>query len=180
VAGTISTVVRRAGRLVLHAGLGLSIVVLVAVAVGPRTGAYRTVSVLTGSMQPTMPAGSLVVVVPVDPAELAVGDVITFEAPTVDRPVVTHRIVQLVEPGDHPVIRTQGDANNTPDEWVARISDAPAWRASMVVPHAGRAISFLRGPIPRVVAVFVAPLLMLLVMMWNIWSRPAVGEVCKV
>ncbi|MEX2292938.1 MAG: signal peptidase I [Acidimicrobiales bacterium] len=166
--------------MLLHLALGLSIVVLIAVAVGPRTGTYRTVSVLTGSMQPTMPPGSLLVVVPVEPASLAVGDVITFEAPTVDHPVVTHRIVQVLESGEHPVIRTQGDANDAPDAWVARISEAPAWRVAMVVPQAGRAISFLRGPLPRTLAIYVTPLLILLLMMWNIWSRPAMGEVCEV
>lgn len=166
--------------MLLHAALGLSVVVLIALAIGPRTGAYRTVSVLTGSMRPTMPPGSLVVVVPVEPASLAVGDVVTFEAPTVDHPVVTHRIVQVVESGDQPVIRTKGDANNAPDAWAARISDGPAWRVKMVVPHAGHVISVLRGPIPHVLAIYVTPLLILLVMMWNIWSRPAMGEVCEV
>ncbi len=171
---------RLAGRTILQAAFALTVVFLLVLGIGPRTGAYRTVSVLTGSMRPTMEPGALLVLVPVDPASLEIDDVITFEAPTNERPVVTHRIIEIVVPGEQPVIRTQGDANNTPDKWTARISDDTAWRVATVVPHAGRLISFLRGPIPRIATLYVVPLLMLVVMMWNIWSRPAEREVYEV
>ncbi|MEW6473982.1 MAG: signal peptidase I [Actinomycetota bacterium] len=99
------------------AALGLAGVSLVAfgfVGLGPHTGRYRTLTVLSGSMRPTMPEGSVAIVIPVPPAEIRPGDVITYNIPVGDRRVVTHRVVEIVEGGDHPVVRTQGDANAAP------------------------------------------------------------------
>lgn len=168
---------RFAGRTVLRAVLALAVLFLLAVGVGPRTGAYRTVTVLTGSMRPAMPPGSMAVLVPVDPADLAVGDVITFEAPIDGHPVVTHRIIHLVERGEHPVIQTQGDANASPDPWMARISSAPAWRRAAVVPAAGWLIQALRSPLLRLAMLYLVPGLLWVSWLISIWSRPVVSEV---
>src|SRR5581483_7955327 len=75
---------RWAGRLLFAA-----VSVLVFVGVGPLTGAYRLATVLSGSMAPAMPVGSVAVLVPESPAAVRPGDVITFQAPTPDHPVGT-------------------------------------------------------------------------------------------
>ncbi len=168
---------RLVGRTVLRAVLALAVLFLLAVGVGPRTGAYRTATVLTGSMRPAMPPGSIAVLVPVDPAELKVGDVVTFEAPVGGHPVVTHRIIHLAERGEHPVIQTQGDANASPDPWKARISSAPAWRRAAVVPAAGWLIQGLRSPHLRLALLYLVPGLLLVSWMISIWSRPTTSEV---
>lgn len=166
---------RLVARTVLRAALVLPVLLLLAIGLGPRTGAYRTLTVLTGSMRPSMPPGSLVVVVPVDPSELAAGDVVTFEAPTPQRQVVTHRIVEIVEPGAHPVIRTQGDANPAPDPWAARITAAPAWKVVLTAPAMGSAIRALRTPMVHTLTLYFVPALLLVWMLIMIWSRAPVG-----
>lgn len=168
---------RLAGRTVLRVVPALALLFLLAVGLGPRTGAYRTVTVLTGSMRPTMPPGSLVVLVPIEPARLKVGDVVTFEAPIAGHPVVTHRIVEIAEPGDHPVIRTKGDANEGADPWLARISSSVAWTPTLVVPKVGHAMSVLRSPLLRTGTVYLVPGLLLASVLSSIWSRPAVSRV---
>lgn len=45
----------------------------VAVAVGPRTGRYATLTVLSGSMRPAIPEGAIVVVTPQRPDEIRTG-----------------------------------------------------------------------------------------------------------
>jgi len=65
--------------------------------------------VATGSMTPTIPAGTLVMNMPVDHVQK--GEIITFrEEPTGD--IVTHRVYAVDANGD---IETKGDANPTPD-----------------------------------------------------------------
>lgn len=68
----------------------------------------------TGSMAPTIPAGSVAVVQEVRADSLSVGDVVT-----VDRPgslPVTHRVLTVTPAGDGLVtITMQGDANSVPD-----------------------------------------------------------------
>lgn len=171
---------RLAGRTILRAALILPMLLLLAIGIGPRTGAYRTVTVLTGSMRPSMPPGSLIVVVPVDPSKLAVGDVVTYQAPTREAQTVTHRIVEVVERGAHPVIRTQGDANPAPDPWSARITEAPAWRVVLAAPAVGTGIRALRAPMLHTLTLYFVPALLFVWMLVAIWSRPTVGGIGKV
>jgi len=88
----------------------------------PRVTHGEALTVLTGSMQPTIPPGSIVFVRPVDPHNVRVGDVITFAVRSrhYGTSLVTHRVVAeklaLDASGNYqPVFTTKGDANNAPD-----------------------------------------------------------------
>lgn len=92
------------------------VVLLAVVLVGVRLFGLRTYAVMSGSMEPTYPTGSLLYVKKVDPAELKVGDSITFMLD--EDTVATHRIIEILpdeEEKDVIRFRTQGDANDTPD-----------------------------------------------------------------
>ncbi|MDQ1489162.1 MAG: signal peptidase [Actinomycetota bacterium] len=154
-----------AGRILL----AMAAAVLLAVGIGPLTGAYRMATVLSGSMGPGMPVGSVAVLVPIDPAAVHVGDVITYQAPTPERQVVTHRVVEITEPGPHPVLRTKGDANAAPDPWSARLDGAPAWRRVAVIPYAGTVIRTLRSAPVHHATVHLVPALLLSAMLVSIW-----------
>ncbi|RYJ02767.1 MAG: signal peptidase I, partial [Actinomycetales bacterium] len=58
--------------------LGFVAMLVVSVLV-PRLAGATPYTVLTGSMRPTMPPGTLVVAKPVDPEALEVGDVVTVQ-----------------------------------------------------------------------------------------------------
>ncbi|MDR0917382.1 MAG: signal peptidase I [Oscillospiraceae bacterium] len=102
----------------------------------PMVFGYSYLNVLTGSMEPDIETGSLVVVSARAP--YGVGDTVTFESGGV-RPV-THRIVSIN--GD--VIRTQGVANNTPDAPITR--DAIRGKVVRVLPGVGNLLTALREP----------------------------------
>ncbi|HEV7685271.1 MAG TPA: signal peptidase I, partial [Acidimicrobiia bacterium] len=154
-----------AGRILL----AVAAAVLLTVGVGPLTGAYRMATVLSGSMGPGMPVGSVAVLVPIDPAAVHVGDVITYQAPTPEHQVVTHRVVEITEPGPQPVLRTKGDANAAPDPWSARLHGALAWRRVAVIPYAGTVIRTLRSAPVHHATVHVVPVLLLTAMLVSIW-----------
>jgi signal peptidase len=151
--------------------LALAVLALLTVGLGPLTGNYRLATVLSGSMGPGMPAGSVAVLVPVDPAAVHVGDVITYQAPTSDHRVVTHRVVEVTEPGPHPVLRTKGDANASADPWTARLAAGPAWRRVAVIPYAGMVIRALRSAPVHHATVHVVPTLLLAAMLFSIWYQ---------
>lgn len=65
-------------------------------------------AVMSGSMEPTIPTGSLVIVKKTPLHKVSTGDIITFPQGPL---LVTHRVIN-VEP-DH--VMTQGDNNNTAD-----------------------------------------------------------------
>lgn len=74
---------------------------------------YQAKVVLSGSMEPAIPVGSLVVIKPA-PAYIP-GDVITFGPDTKNSIPVTHRIVGTEETGN---FKTKGDANEGVDAGV--------------------------------------------------------------
>ena len=152
------------GALAFFVGLGI----------GPHTGRYRTMTVLTDSMRPTMPAGSIAVQTPMPVSDVEVGDVITYRIPVEDQRIVTHRVVEIVEAGPKPVVVTQGDAVEKPDPWSARLEGPVVWRTEVGVPYVGYGLHFLREPILRYVLVLGVPLLLTLTWLVEIW-RPKDG-----
>ncbi|SDH27569.1 signal peptidase I [Agrococcus jejuensis] len=70
----------------------------------------------TGSMSPTIPAGSIAFVREIPASEIAVGDVVTVDRSESDQLPVTHRVIEIVDASEDTVIfRMQGDDNDQPD-----------------------------------------------------------------
>lgn len=86
-----------------------------ALIVVPKATGANPLTVLSGSMTGTYDIGDVVIVRPVDPAELGVGDVITFQPTSDDPSLTTHRIVGLTYGGKGQQFVTQGDANGAAD-----------------------------------------------------------------
>lgn len=79
----------------------------------PRFFGYHIYSVVSGSMEPAIPTGSLVYIREAAPEEIAAGDVIAFYGAADSASIVTHRVVEnRVVMGE---FCTKGDANQTPD-----------------------------------------------------------------
>lgn len=80
------------------------------------------------SMSPFLVRGDVILCNDCDGGELAVGDVIVFEAPsgTYRGSLVTHRIYSITSDGTETEIRTKGDAANTPDSWTLTPDDVVA------------------------------------------------------
>jgi signal peptidase len=83
----------------------------------PRLAGATPYTILTGSMQPAMPSGTLVVVKPVAPENIAIGTAITYQLESGKPAVATHRVVRVgIDGTGERIFSTQGDANNAPDE----------------------------------------------------------------
>lgn len=170
--GLVSTIARVTFKTVARTTLVLSVGVLLFLGLGPRLGGYRTLTVLTGSMRGTANPGDIIVDRPVALDTLRVGDVITYQIPVDDHRVISHRIIEILDPGTHPTIRTQGDANDAADPWLATLDQGPAWRMTAVVPKAGNAIRFLRSPAMHTATTLALPMLLAAFWLAAIWSRP--------
>ena len=84
----------------------LSLLCLAFVAI--RLSGLGTFIVTGGSMEPSIQKGSLVLVQPMSPSEVTVGDVITFQQ--YDQ-MTTHRVTNVATTALGPVFTTRGDAN---------------------------------------------------------------------
>ncbi|WP_229051187.1 signal peptidase I [Aeromicrobium sp. Leaf350] len=126
------------------------------VAVGvlvPRAGGATPYTVLTGSMRPDFPPGTLVVVKPVDADDIKVGDVVTYQLVSGEPEVVTHRVVGIGAPtngSDERTFITQGDANSIVDAKPV-IADQVRGRLWYSVPLLGHVNHALSGSARQVV-----------------------------
>src|SRR4051812_44537687 len=68
-----------------------------------------------GSMEPTIPVGSIVVLDKVSPEDLRPGDIITFARATNPNVQITHRVIAVDDGPAGLQLRTKGDANETAD-----------------------------------------------------------------
>ena len=91
----------------------LVLAAVAAVILVPMLMGYKEMAVLSGSMEPTIPVGSIVYVKPLDDASLLEpGDICTYTL-TDGETMVTHRVVSI-DPASQTLI-TKGDANDTED-----------------------------------------------------------------
>ncbi len=137
-------------RVATYVIAGTMVVLAFALTVGPSVLPYQPFVVLTGSMAPGIPVGSVVVAVPVARGDLAVGDVITYQRVEEPDLAVTHRITSLRAVPGGLVARTKGDANDVPDPWEVHLSPT-VLRAVGAVPLVGYAIYFAQSERGRVV-----------------------------
>ncbi|WP_082599642.1 MULTISPECIES: signal peptidase I [unclassified Nocardioides] len=142
------------------------------IALGPHVFGYRTATMLTGSMDPGITPGDVVVSLPKPADEVEVGDVISYHIPVEDHRVETHRVIEVIGNDDGTIaVRTQGDANAAADPWVATLDGDTVWEKKAVVPWIGNGIRALRSPFVQRHVFWGALALMLLVGLSMIWSR---------
>lgn len=123
-------------------GIILIILALLAgVLIIPKLMGYEEMAVLTGSMEPEYPVGSLIYVKKQDPETLQVGDVITYRLS--GDTVVTHRIVEINT--EEQTVTTKGDANESNDGQPIPF-DSIVGRAEFKIPYLGFISMNIRTP----------------------------------
>ncbi|GAW50871.1 MULTISPECIES: signal peptidase I [unclassified Nocardioides] len=172
------SMVRRVIRLGGNLLTLVCLAVFLLVAVGPHLFGYRTATMLTGSMEPGIMPGDVVVTAQKPASELAVGDVISYQIPVEDHRVETHRVVEVKTQNDGSIVfRTQGDANENDDPWTATIQGDTVWEVKTVVPKLGSVIRVLRAPAVQHGIFWIAFGGLLLLGLSTIWgSKPEVDE----
>lgn len=135
---------RRTVSTLLAVTLGLVVAGAVVVAIVlPRAVHGEAMTVLTGSMEPSIPTGSLALVRPVDPRTVQSGDVITYQVRAGEDVYVTHRVVSVDEEGGQTLFTLQGDANDVADEPI--LGDRIRGEVWFHVPHLGAVRDALHG-----------------------------------
>lgn len=98
------------GMLLVVAGLAVVLIVI------PKTTGSMPLTVLTRSMDPSLPPGTLLVVRPVPLRDVHVGDVMTYQVVSGQPAVISHRVVSVTTSSDgERTFVVKGDANAEPD-----------------------------------------------------------------
>lgn len=158
--------------------LALLVAGLLALTVGPLLFPYKALTVLSGSMEPTIPVGAVVIDTQVNAADVRRGDIITFARPDRPNEYVTHRVYAVeAGPGGRKEWVTKGDANPVPDAW--RIPAAgTGYKYTFSIPRIGYALAWMQSPLGRVLFLVVPAVLLGLLTLYELWwpRRNAAGR----
>src|SRR5690554_2295825 len=101
----------------LSAGLLAFVLLLgVLVIVVPAATGSTPMTVLTSSMEPTYPPGTLIIVKPIETQDIRIGDPITYQIESGKDAVVTHRVTAVTnETGDTRTFASRYDNNDAAD-----------------------------------------------------------------
>lgn len=166
--------------------LSLLVLGFVAIFILSSLGVARFVPVLSNSMAPAMPTGSLAVVLGEPRQSIVSGDVIVFTAPDGSRRRVIHRVQKIYGPDEATKIRdwtpdrlfleTKGDNNPRADPWILTLADATIWKRYTVIPAAGWPAIWFANPTIRMIAFGLGGALVTVWALTAIWRRPEIED----
>ncbi len=112
IAGKVTTVL-----LCLAGALCLYVVIQVMCQGYVNIAGYSVFRVVTGSMEPTISPGALLVCQKTPIEQIQIGDIICFRSQEADMlgKTITHRVIQVFEQGAQLCLETKGDANPVAD-----------------------------------------------------------------
>ena len=145
-------------------------VVLAVTLAGVRLVGLQVFTVLSGSMEPVDHVGSLIYVKTVDPADLVVGDDISFMLD--EDTVATHRIVGIVPDENDPSVlrfRTKGTANEQEDGSLVHYKNVIG-KPVFTIPYLGYIANYIQNPPGTYIAVSIGAVVMFLVFLPDLFG----------
>lgn len=133
---------KKAGSILNFVGIGMIVgmIALYSLLVLPGMFGYQMYNVITGSMEPSIPVGSLIYVNVTEPEEIKEKDVIAFYSSVEDGSIITHRVVvNNVVSG---TFNTKGDANDGEDPTPVDY-DNFIGRVELTLPHMGKVLTVM-------------------------------------
>jgi signal peptidase I len=151
-----------AGTLVVCMFLGLFL---------PTVFGYHSFAVMSGSMEPTIHTGDLVVDKRISPLQARVGDIVTFPDPADHTRLITHRVRAIEVRADRVYFHTKGDANNTVQRWSVP-ANGTIGRVVVRLYRLGYVLWFLSRPFGRILLIVIPVLALGILEIRRIWSEP--------
>lgn len=110
------------------------------------TETLHFLTVLSGSMEPSMHTGDIVVSMKIDVNTIQIGDIITFRYDDETDPnrCVTHRVSNITYDGDNTYFSTKGDSNEENDTRIVKSSEVIG-KVVFIIPYLGYISNFARS-----------------------------------
>ena len=124
-----------------------AIVIAILIVIGgllliPKFIGYDTFAVVSGSMEPNIPVGSIVYVHQQEFSDISVGDVISFSISSSE--MVTHRVTKIDQ--QNQTFNTKGDANDTEDGQPVEY-DNVIGMVAFSIPYLGYLTLYIKTPL---------------------------------
>lgn len=157
-----------AGQALALVVLGLIVLFLLSLTVGPLLLPYKALTVYSGSMEPTIHTGSVAIDTPISAQDVKVGDIVTFVRPDNQNELVTHRVIAIETGPSGRQWVTKGDANSVPDAWRVAASGA-GYKYYFSIPYCGFVLSWLQSPIGRLLFLVIPAAALGLLTLYELW-----------
>ena len=148
---------------------GIVFIILLALAIlmfVPNFIGYKGIAVISGSMEPKIPVGSIVYAKEAEFSDLEVGDVISYKIN--NDTMVTHRIYSIDEKKQ--TVVTKGDANEKVDTAEVK-SNQIVGKVAMSIPLIGYITIYAKTPIGIIAICAIAAILILLNFLPDIFEK---------
>lgn len=126
-------------------------------ALSHQIAGLRAFIVSSGSMEPTIKTGSLVITQHIQPSHLNPNDIITFIAPTKEHEFVTHRIQSTEQAGNLTRLKTKGDHNKSTDNWTLA-GGGVVGKVTLAIPYLGYFFLFSQSKVGIVLLILLPAL----------------------
>ncbi|PRY64670.1 signal peptidase [Glaciihabitans tibetensis] len=139
---------------------GIVLALMIVAVIIPKVTGATPLTVLTSSMEPGLPPGTLLIVEPVDTNTIQIGDVVTYQIESGQPAVVTHRVTAVASSttGER-TFTFKGDNNDAEDPPV--IAEQIQGRLWYSIPVVGYASTIINGPYRAVIIPVVAGAMLL-------------------
>ncbi len=127
---------------------------------------WRADAVSSGSMEPELKTGGVVITRPAEAEDIKVGDTITFNSP-MNKLLTSHRVI-AVEDGSSLHFQTKGDANEDADPFILPAENVVG-RVCFHLPYFGYVTHFAKTPLGLLLTLCLPGLAIILMEMRNIW-----------
>ena len=117
----------------------------------PSFFGIKTYVIVSGSMEPELEIGDMIVVKNIDTSELEVGDIISFRQ---GQSIVTHRISRIIENDGEIEFVTKGDNNNAEDSGTIS-EDLVEGKVVSVIPIIGKVSVLLQNKIVIITVILI-------------------------
>lgn len=125
--------------------LGFVVLIAVLALVVPWVSGSTAYTILTRSMEPALPPGTMIIVTPTEASDLRIGDAVTYQIESGKADVVTHRIIAITHVSDGTYrFTTQGDNNGSADEPQV-IEEQIRGKVWYAIPYLGWVSAFMNG-----------------------------------
>ena len=128
---------------VLTAAIGM-LGILLLLSLMPLGNIFHVLVVQSGSMEPTIKTGGVVIVWPA--ASYQVGDIVTYGRHGWQQSTITHRIIDSRQQAGQTVFITQGDANNASDSRPVEPGEILG-KVRFHLPYVGYALDWAKRPL---------------------------------
>lgn len=112
---------------------------------------YKVFNIISGSMEPNLNIGDIVIIKEIKTENIEKGDIITFRQ---EESAITHRVVDIVKENENTYYQTKGDNNNANDDVLVSNKDIEGIYVFRI-PKLGIIISNIRNTTSIIIIVLV-------------------------